>query len=114
MGRRLPPPAGDGRAGGFEATGMPARCPRCGAGDLFPLAVRRRRGDVRLAAYCAGVYDRERRRFLRRGCGYWEGNDAVARPAAGPLRLEPEERAGPAPAAQPIGGRAAHAIEPAS
>lgn len=46
------------------------RCPRCGAGDL--LVTRVLRGDEEPVAleFCVGVYDRGRRRFIRRSCGY--------------------------------------------
>ena len=46
------------------------RCPRCGSGELFRIDVTRPDNKVWQGAYCAGVYDRERRRFLRRSCGY--------------------------------------------
>jgi hypothetical protein len=50
----------------------PARCPACGAGDLFVALIGRRgAGSVR-AGYCAGAYDAERRRVRRRSCG-WAG-----------------------------------------
>jgi hypothetical protein len=44
-------------------------CPACGQGDLFDLRITRRDGEWR-GVYCAGAYDHERRRFLRRSCGY--------------------------------------------
>jgi hypothetical protein len=46
------------------------RCPECGSGDLFTIEVARRNGAVWRGVYCAGEYDRDRRRFLRRSCGY--------------------------------------------
>lgn len=49
---------------------VPSRCPECGSGDLFTIEVARRDGGVWRGAYCAGEYDRDRRRFLRRSCGY--------------------------------------------
>ena len=58
---RMPPP--DGRTNS-------ARCPECGSGDLFAIEVARREGGVWRGTYCAGEYDRERRRFVRRSCGY--------------------------------------------
>ena len=47
-----------------------ARCPGCGSGDLFTIEIARRQGNIWRGAYCAGEYDRDRRRFLRRSCGY--------------------------------------------
>ena len=47
-----------------------ARCPECGSGDLFTIEIARRQGTVWLGVYCAGEYDQDRRRFLRRSCGY--------------------------------------------
>ena len=47
-----------------------ARCPECGSGDLFTIEITRRDGGVWRGVYCAGEYDRDRRRFLRRSCGY--------------------------------------------
>jgi len=52
------------------APGAPSRCPACGEGDLFVLKIARRTGPDRDAVYCAGSYDHDRRRYLRRGCGY--------------------------------------------
>jgi len=63
MGRSLPPAAPER---GAEAP----RCPECGSGDLFLIEVTRRDGEVWRGAYCAGEYNRERRRFVRRSCGY--------------------------------------------
>ncbi len=48
----------------------PSRCPGCGSGDLFTIEVARRDGRAWRGVYCAGEYDRDRRRFLRRSCGY--------------------------------------------
>jgi hypothetical protein len=56
------------------------RCPNCGSGDLFEIRLRRSQGRDRRAAYCAGVYDRDRRRIVSRSCGYSEGEPA-ARPS---------------------------------
>jgi transposase len=63
MNRSLPPasPAGE--------SGAP-RCPECGSGDLFLIEITRQQGDVWRGAYCAGEYNRERRRVVRRSCGY--------------------------------------------
>jgi hypothetical protein len=63
----------------------PGRCPACGDGDLFTAIVARRAGGVRPIAvtYCAGSYDRGRRRYLRPGCGYAGGP-----PAAEPKPVE--------------------------
>ena len=47
-----------------------ARCPGCGSGDLFTIEIARRQGMAWRGVYCAGEYDRDRRRFLRRSCGY--------------------------------------------
>lgn len=63
MGRSLPP------AAPARGAGAP-RCPECGSGDLFLIEVTRRDGEVWRGAYCAGEYNRERRRFVRRSCGY--------------------------------------------
>ena len=54
---------------GIEEIPSP-RCPRCGDGDLFAIEVTGRAGGVRRGSYCAGRYDRDRRRFVRRSCGY--------------------------------------------
>ena len=63
MARPLPPSA-------RMRAALPSRCPECGSGDLFTIEVRHRDGGVWRGAYCAGEYDRDRRRFLRRSCGY--------------------------------------------
>ena len=47
-----------------------ARCPGCGSGDLFTIEIARPQGMAWRGVYCAGEYDRDRRRFLRRSCGY--------------------------------------------
>jgi hypothetical protein len=47
-----------------------ARCPGCGSGDLFTIEIARPQGTAWRGVYCAGEYDRDRRRFLRRSCGY--------------------------------------------
>ena len=46
------------------------RCPRCGAGDLLVTRVLRGSGSVVELEFCVGVFDRTRRRFVRRSCGY--------------------------------------------
>ena len=84
MGRSLPP-AVPGQGG--EAP----RCPECGSGDLFLIEVTRRDGEAWRGAYCAGEYSRERRRFVRRSCGYageTARQDNVLPPLAGTLRPE--------------------------
>ena len=58
------PPAARARAS------EPVRCPECGSGDLFTIEIARREGHAWRGVYCAGEYDRDRRRFLRRSCGY--------------------------------------------
>ena len=69
-----------------------SRCPECGSGDLFTIEIGRLRGSVWRGVYCAGEYDRDRRRFLRRSCGYAgasveipiavaQASDAALRPA---------------------------------
>ena len=63
MDRSLP-----GGARAREATAP--RCPECGSGELFLIDVARRDGGVWRGAYCAGLYDHDRRRFLSRSCGY--------------------------------------------
>lgn len=69
----MPPDAGHLtlRARAWPEEEVPdARCPRCGAGDL--LVTRVLRGAVPPVAleFCVGVFDRTRRRFVRRSCGY--------------------------------------------
>jgi hypothetical protein len=64
------------------------RCPRCGSGDLFVVRMARPGGDAATGAYCAGVYDRDRRRFVRRSCGYAGTDPAAAAPAAAGLLME--------------------------
>ncbi|HXU13171.1 MAG TPA: hypothetical protein VN898_14545 [Candidatus Binatia bacterium] len=85
MNRSLPPalPAG--------VTGAP-RCPECGSGDLFLTEIARHDGEVWRGAYCAGEYNRERRRVVRRSCGY----AGESRPADEPRRADP-------PVTQPVG-----------
>ena len=46
------------------------RCPRCGAGDLLVTRVLRGASEPVALEFCVGVYDRGRRRFIRRSCGY--------------------------------------------
>ena len=59
-------------APGNDGTGVANRepCPRCGRGDLVAIDVARRGGGRGRGLYCAGLYDRDRRRFLRPSCGY--------------------------------------------
>jgi hypothetical protein len=64
-----------------------ARCPRCGQGELVDALVGLGPGPGLWAFYCAGVYDRERRRLVQRSCGYLGSGGATAgalqrRPAA--------------------------------
>jgi hypothetical protein len=61
---RSMPPALPERSAGMTL------CPECGSGDLFLIEITRRNGDAWRGAYCAGTYNRERRRFVRRSCGY--------------------------------------------
>jgi hypothetical protein len=58
------------------------RCPRCGQGDLVDalLGIDPRAGVWTF--YCAGVYDRERRRLVQRSCGYLGSGELQRRPAA--------------------------------
>jgi hypothetical protein len=63
------------------------RCPRCGQGELIDALVGLGPGPGLWAFYCAGVYDRERRRLVQRSCGYLGAGGAVpgtlqGRPAA--------------------------------
>ena len=53
-----------------EGTVAEVRCPECGSGDLYTIEITRRDRGAWRGVYCAGTYDRDRRRFLRRGCGY--------------------------------------------
>ncbi len=53
-----------------------AACPACGDGELLALMLRGGDGEVRRAAYCGGVYDRVRRRYLRPSCGYADAQSA--------------------------------------
>jgi len=64
--RGAPPPV----AHGEEQDGDRPRCPRCGCGELFSIDLTRTAGAARRGTYCAGLYDRDRRRFVRRSCGY--------------------------------------------
>ncbi len=78
MARVVPALAESGQPGGDTP-----RCPRCGSGDLHSIEVSRHTGAARQAAYCAGLYDRDRRRFVRRSCGYAGllPEDGATRPA---------------------------------
>jgi hypothetical protein len=80
------PPAARGRDADM------ARCPSCGSGDLCSVQIARPRGDVWKGVYCAGEYDRERRRVLRRGCGYAGAAGERTQPAV--EILEPVASAG--------------------
>jgi len=62
-----------------------ARCPGCGSGDLFTIEIARPQGIAWRGVYCAGEYDRDRRRFLRRSCGY-AGAAVAGEPGAGEVR----------------------------
>ena len=53
-----------------EGTVTELRCPECGSGDLYTTEIARRDRGAWRGVYCAGEYDRDRRKFLRRGCGY--------------------------------------------
>jgi hypothetical protein len=72
-----PFPSSGRRGGVLPAEALPetrlSRCPRCGDGDLVDALVSRPAGMALWAVYCAGVFDRTRRRFLRRSCGYVGG-----------------------------------------
>ena len=58
------------QAGARPRDALAPRCPECGSGDLFLIDVTRRDGGVWRGAYCAGLYDHDRRRLLARSCGY--------------------------------------------
>jgi hypothetical protein len=60
----------------------PGLCPRCGDGELVDAQVVRPAGMALWAVYCAGVFDRTRRRFVRRSCGYLGGTDQGLRAGA--------------------------------
>ena len=62
----------------FEEEPPDPRCPRCGTGDLLVTRVLRGATPPVELEFCVGVYDRGRRRFVRRSCGY------AGRPAATP------------------------------
>ncbi len=68
MARRAPPACATLPAPGEHGSGS-RPCPRCGS-DLFVLEVNRGARGIAHATYCAGLYDRDRRRFVRRSCGY--------------------------------------------
>ncbi|HKB07655.1 MAG TPA: hypothetical protein VKF61_05190 [Candidatus Polarisedimenticolia bacterium] len=85
-----PPPA---RSGAILAS----RCPECGSGDLFGIEIRQRDGAAWRGVYCAGTYDRDRRRFLQRGCGYAGESIQVAAVDGGSEEAtRPSSGAGPA------------------
>jgi hypothetical protein len=60
-----------------------ARCPVCGFGDLCSIRIARPLGEVWRGVYCAGEYDHDRRRILRRSCGYAGAEHDGALDAAG-------------------------------
>lgn len=69
----MPPDAGRVtlRAGAWPDDEPPeARCPRCGTGDLLVTRVLRGAMPPVDLEFCVGVFDRGRRRFVRRSCGY--------------------------------------------
>jgi hypothetical protein len=76
---RRPPPARATLPASGEPGGGSRPCPRCGS-DLFILAVNRGARGIVQATYCAGLYDRDRRRFVRRSCGYSVAPDAGEAP----------------------------------
>ena len=78
MARPLPPPAACRPGLPGDPAVLPPRCPRCGSGDLLTLAVGRRGTVASQAAFCAGLYDRERRRIVSRSCGYSGGSEGGA------------------------------------
>jgi len=82
MPRPLPPPTLRRDTGPGKPNPPPKRCPRCGEGELLTLAVGRRGAATGRAAFCAGLYDRERRRIVLRSCGYSDGAKSGA--AGGP------------------------------
>lgn len=53
-----------------EADPDDPRCPRCGSGDLLVTRVLRGPAVPVEVSYCVGSFDRGRRRFVRRSCGY--------------------------------------------
>ena len=59
-----------------EAARRP-RCPLCGDGELVDAFVARPSGMALWVVYCAGVFDRARRRLARRSCGYVGGTAPV-------------------------------------
>ena len=56
---------------------MRPRCPRCGDGELVDALVSRPAGMALWAVYCAGIFDRSRRRLARRSCGYVGGTASL-------------------------------------
>jgi hypothetical protein len=64
----VPPFPSSGAQGGVSSGS--ARCPRCGLGELVDALVGLGPAPGVWAFYCAGVYDRERRRLVQRSCGY--------------------------------------------
>ncbi|HET8946672.1 MAG TPA: hypothetical protein VFQ07_06795 [Candidatus Polarisedimenticolia bacterium] len=57
-------------------------CPRCGDGELVDALVVRPVGMALWAVYCAGIFDRARRRLARRSCGYVGGTPEGLRAGA--------------------------------
>ena len=86
MGSRWDQPGGGPGAPAAAGEIPDARCPQCRAGDLFPIGVLRRGATIWRGSYCAGVFDRGRRRFLRRSCGYSEADLALRAPERRPPR----------------------------
>ena len=70
-----------------------SRCPECGSGDLFTIEIGRLGGGVWRGVYCAGEYDHDRRRFLRRSCGYAGASVEIptALAGAGDVALRPAD-----------------------
>jgi hypothetical protein len=73
-----PPPSATTDRGGGESCAAAPRpeaqpapvCPRCGAGSLVSLALRRPAGGFAVGVYCAGASGASRLRGRRPSCGY--------------------------------------------
>lgn len=90
----------------------PGRCPACGQGDLFSALVARSGGDAYRAVYCAGSYDRDRRKYVARGCGYSGRGDLETQEGAGVPGGPQAARRGavqPVEAAARVGDQPGHA-----